>query len=109
VTTTGTVGGVPVASGNITLGVAPAVTAGQQVVLALAEVGAPPERPARGALLPAPSQNGVASGATETATIAFPFTRLPRGDYLLRLRVDGLESRVTRGASGLYDAPKVTL
>jgi hypothetical protein len=109
VTTTGTVGGVPVASGNITLGVAPAVTAGQQVVLALAEVGAPPERPARGALLPAPSQNGVASGATETATIAFPFTRLPRGDYLLRLRVDGLESRVTRDASGLYNAPKVTL
>jgi hypothetical protein len=109
VTTTGNEAGVPVANGRITVALSPPVTPTQSVVLQLVELGAPADRAPRGASLVAPPRNGVPTGATEVASLVFTFRRLPRGTYLLRLVVDGVESRLTRNAAGAYDAPRVTL
>jgi len=109
VTATTVLGGVTLATGTVTATVDPAVGRDQQVLLSLAEAGAPVDRSPRGATLAAPAENGAAAGVTGTTSIAFPFTRVPQGTYVARLLVDGVESAVQRGASGRYDAPAVTL
>lgn len=109
ISATGNDAGVPIANGRITVGVSPPVTPTQSVVLQLVELGAPADRAPRGASLIAPPRNGVPTGAQSTASMEFVFRRLPRGPYLARMVVDGVESRLTRGPAGRYDAPRVTL
>ncbi len=109
VTSTQTVDGVPTSTGSITIAVAPEVAPDQQVELLLSEAGPVVGRPAWGAALPAPQDNGVPSGSDSTGSITFGFTRLPRAPYLVRLRVDGVDSPLVLGASGQYDAPRVAL
>ncbi|MFI9307276.1 DUF4255 domain-containing protein [Streptomyces triculaminicus] len=109
VTSTGTVGGVPVGTGHVDVTLSPPVTARQRVSLLLNEVAPPAGRRARSIALAAPPDNGVPPGAGETAAIAFPFTRVPRGDYVARLSVDGAESPLAKDGSGRYALPRVTL
>jgi hypothetical protein len=110
-TTTGiqNVGGVQLATGHVDVTTAPPVTARQRVSLLLNEVAPPPSRAARAIALAAPGGNGVPAGATETAAIAFPFTRVPSGNYVVRLSVDGAESLLSKDANGKYALPAVTL
>jgi hypothetical protein len=104
-----TVDGVVLRSGTITAGIAPPVGRDQQVLLTLTEVGAPDTRPARGAILRAPAQNGVPPNATSAANVTFPFVRVPQGPYVARLVVDGVDSPVGRAGDGTFDSPAVTL
>lgn len=101
--------GVPVASGSVVASLEPPVGAEQQVSLVLSEVGAPPGRAPRAAALAAPPTNGVVPPATDTATVTFSYVDVPRGSYVARLRVDGVESPVTAGGDGRYAEPAVTL
>jgi hypothetical protein len=106
---TGTIEGVAVASGTIAVGVAPKVAREQQAVLLLTEIGAPAGRAPRGLALPAPANNGVPPNGSDTSSITFAFTNVARGPYVVRLRIDGVESPLALGVAGLYDSPKVTL
>lgn len=103
------VNGVPVGSGTITATVAPAVGREQQVTLYLTAVGAAPGAPARGAVLAAPPANGAAGNAPTTTSIPFPYRRVPKGSYVARIRVDGVDSTMTRAGDGTFDGPAVTL
>jgi len=101
--------GVSLSSGHLDVSVTPAVTARQRVSLLLNEVAAPAGRPSRAVALPAPGDNGVPPGDTETPTIRFPFDGVPSGDYVVRLSVDGAESPLAKNESGRYALPAVTL
>lgn len=90
-------------TGHIDVTVTPAVTARQRVSLLLNGVGG------RAVALAAPGSNGVPPDGTETSTIRFPFTRVPAGDYVVRLSVDGAESPLTKDQNGRYALPGVTL
>jgi len=103
-----TLAGVAVSTGRISVGFAPPVGSDQQVTLLLAEVGAGAGE-LSSASLAAPLRNGVVAPGTETSSISFAFADLPRGDYVARARVDGVESPVTTGPTGLYAAPAVTV
>jgi len=109
ISSSATVDGVVLRSGTITAAVAPPVGRDQQVLLTLTEVGAPDTRPARGAILRAPAQNGVPTNATSAASVAFPFTRVPQGPYVARLLVDGVDSPVGRAGDGTFNSPAVTV
>jgi hypothetical protein len=109
VASTGTVDGVAVSSGTITVGIRPDVGRDQHAVLLLTEVAPPADRPRRGATLRAPVANGVPDGADSVASIAFPFDSVPRGAYVARVRVDGVESMVTVANDGRINGPTVTL
>jgi hypothetical protein len=103
-TDTDTVDGVPVASGDITLTLSPAVGRRQAATVLLNTPGAPGAH-----RLNAPPNNGAADGVEQVTEIAFPFRRIPRGTYLMRLSVDGAESLLTTDGGGVYDGPEVTL
>ena len=109
VASTGTVDGVAVSSGTITVATRPDLGRDQQAVLLLAEVAPPADRPRRGATLHAPAANGVPDGADSVASVAFPFDSVPRGAYVARLRVNGVESMVTVANDGRINGPTVTL
>jgi hypothetical protein len=100
-----TLDGVAVSTGRVTVGFTPPVGVEQQVTLLLS--GAPPGTAS--ATLGAPVGNGVAPGGTETASIVFPFSDVPRGDYVARARVDGVESPLSAGPTGEYALPAVTV
>ncbi|GLZ81508.1 hypothetical protein Afil01_63150 [Actinorhabdospora filicis] len=108
-TSTETIDAVEYGTGTIDVAVAPAVAPEQRVTLLLNEIGPPPGRPARSYALPAPARNGIPLNAAETTAITFAFTRVPTGDYVARLSVDGAESPLTRDGSGRYAVPGVTL
>ena len=59
--------------------------------------------------LQAPPNNGAAANAAEVAQIAFPFRRLIRGPYLIRVSIDGAESVLTVDGNGVYDGPQAVL
>lgn len=103
------VDGVTLASGSITAGASPRVGRDQQASLVLTEVGAPPERPARGVVLAAPASNGAAAGVETVNSISFAYQRVPKGTYIARLRVDGIDSALHRAPDGRFDGPAVTL
>jgi len=109
ISATETLNGRPVASGTVDVSVQPPVTAGQRVSLLVNEVGPPPGRAAYQTALDAPADNGVPAGSTDTTAISFPFQRVPRGRYVVRLSVDGGESPLTRDAAGRYTEPGVEL
>jgi Pvc16 N-terminal domain len=109
VASTGTVAGVPVSTGTVHVTVAPPVGRHQRADLLLNRLGAAADPLPRGASLTPPPDNGVPDGADETTTLAFGYTKLARGDYLLRLVVDGAESPLSPGGVGTYATPAVTL
>lgn len=51
-----------------------------------------PKEPAATTVLAAPTDNGTAADADDTAEIPFEFVSLPAGTYTVRARVDGAES-----------------
>jgi hypothetical protein len=104
-----TVDGVQLATGSMVAHVAPRVGRSQQAVLLLSESGAPPGRAPRGATLRAPAENGVAQGDDDTDAIPFAFRELPKGTYVLRLRVDGVDSPVAVDNTGTYATPNVVV
>lgn len=108
-TSTETVDGVEYGTGTIDIAVTPAVAPEQRLTLLLNEVAPPPGRAARSLALPAPPRNGIPVNGTETGLVVFSFTRVPTGDYVVRLSADGAESPLTRDGSGRYAAPGVTL
>jgi hypothetical protein len=108
ITVTSTVTGTDTtgAFGHLDVTVTPAVTARQRVSLLLNEVAPPAGRPPRAVALAGPS---LSPEETETTTIRFPFARVPAGDYVVRLSVDGAESPLAKDESGRYALPGVSL
>jgi uncharacterized protein DUF4255 len=103
---TETIDGVDYATGVFKVTASRPIGRDQKVELLLNELGAPTDRPPRGYLLSAPPGNGVVSPATEIAQVEVPYVRLARGDYLVRLRVDGAESVLEVGGDGKFATPK---
>jgi hypothetical protein len=97
-------GGQPVSSGTITLTLDPPVGRMQRVSVLLNSAGGGPMY-----RVDAPPNNGAAANAVEVAQIAFPFRRLIRGTYLIRVSVDGAESVLTADGNGVYNGPEVVL
>ncbi len=104
ISSTDTVDGVPVASGDVTLTISPPVGRQQAARILLNVAGAPGAHQ-----LDAPPNNGAGTGVDEVTVIAFPFRRIPRGSYLIRLSIDGAESLLTVDGGGVYDGPEVTI
>lgn len=104
-----TLDGVQLARGTMVAHVAPRVGRAQQTALLLSQAGVPAGQPARGATLRAPAENGVASGNDDTDTIPFAFHDLPKGKYVLRLQVDGVDSPVGVDGTGRYATPNVVV
>lgn len=109
IASTRVVDGVTYKTGSIGATLAPAVDARQRVFLLLNEKNPPPSRPARGYRLTAPEANGIVSPATETTTIAFPFTDIAAGTYLARVSVDGAESLLGVDGSGRFATPQLVV
>ena len=97
-------GGQPISTGTVTLALSPPVGRDQQVSVLLNTAGGGPMY-----RLQAPPNNGAAANAAEVAQIAFPFRRLIRGPYLIRVSVDGAESVLTVDGNGVYDGPQAVL
>jgi hypothetical protein len=108
-TATRTIDGVAYADGALTIGIARAVGRDQRVDVLLNEHGAPATRGPRGYVIASPAANGLGPGVAEAAQIVVPFRMIARGDYLVRLRIDGAESLLGVDASGRFATPKVTL
>lgn len=103
------VDGVTYRSGDLALTTSPAIGQRQNVTLVLNQIGAPPNAPARQYTLNAPRDNGVIPPATTTTQLTFRYTDVAAGDYLLRLRVDGVDSPLTTDGNGVFDGPQVTI
>jgi hypothetical protein len=94
------------AAGSVTIGFTPSVGQNQRVALVLNQFDAPPGQSPRAFSFDAPAR----SSPAPAASIAFPITGVPAGDYLVRARVDGAESPLAADpATGRYDAPRVTI
>jgi len=100
------VDGVTYRTGDLTLTTTPAIGARQRVSLSLNQLGS--ARP-RHYSLDAPRDNGVTAPAETTTQIVFRYTDVAAGDYLLRLRVDGVDSPLGFDGAGNFDSPQVTI
>jgi hypothetical protein len=102
-------GGGATATGTVTIAVTPAVGSGQTVRLLLD--CRDPAQPSQWIL---PGRDPQVGGQPETS-LTFPFSDLPRGDYLVRADVDGLLSPVvidtnsTSSTRGQIIGPEITL
>ncbi len=103
---TESIDGVDYASGQFSVTASRPIGRDQKVEVLLNEIVDPPTRAPRSYVLAVPPGNGVVDPAVETATVAAPYTRLARGDYLVRLRVDGAESLLDVDGGGLFSAPR---
>jgi len=83
-----------------------AVGSVQRAELLLDELNTPAGRPARSSTIPAPFP---LPARPDERLIAFPPADVPAGDYLVRVRVDGATSPLTRAADGSYTGPALTL
>ncbi len=101
---TDSVDGTPIASGDITLTINPPVGRRQTASVLLNAAGT-----SASYRLIAPPDNGAGTGVETVTEIVFPFRRLVRGDYLLRVSVDGAESLLTVDGDGVHNGPEVTL
>ncbi|AOR79755.1 DUF4255 domain-containing protein [Novosphingobium resinovorum] len=106
---TRTIDGIVYADGTLTVTAARAIGRDQRVEVLLNERGAPASRPPRGYAIAAPAANGLAESVDEAAQIAIPYRAIARGDYLVRLRIDGAESLLTPGGDGRFATPLVTI
>ena len=103
-----TVDGVVYRNGQITLNTAPDIGRRQSVEILLSEIGAPPTRAARGYRFDAPAENGITTAGVDTTnSITFGYRGVLPGNYLLRLRVDGVDSPLGVDGSGTYSSPAV--
>ena len=97
-------------SATVTVGFTPDVGKTQRVTLLLNEFDAPDTRPSHDYSFPAPKDNGITNPTqTDTAAIAFLISGVLAGDYVVRVQVDGAESRVGHDGSGKYNTPKITI
>jgi hypothetical protein len=99
----------PVRSGALHLAFEPRVGRDQRVTLLLNEFGAAPGAVVHAYTFEAPAGNGLPDGVADTATVDVPFRRVVAGAYLVRARVDGAESVLSRDAAGLFVTPRVAL
>jgi hypothetical protein len=67
----------------------------QRVSLSLYPLNPPPEAAITSYRLPAPPENGIPAKERTTDNIAFPFTRVVPGNYLVRAQVDDADSGFT--------------
>jgi len=89
--------GVTPIDGDVTVNFVPNVGKAQRVKLLLNEIGAPAGRQARAYSFDAPKNNGIGdANQVETDKIVFPVISIEAADYLVRVQVDGAESRVER-------------
>lgn len=89
-------------STTITVQVDPTVFPAQKVTLLLDQINLPPGQVPLAYNFDAPSRT------VSTNSLAIPVTAAA-GEYLLRVRVDGVDSSLGTDANGAYNAPKVTL
>jgi hypothetical protein len=95
-------GGVATA-GTVTVGVVPDVGKLQQVLLLLNQAGA--EAGTAPASYAIPAMSRAADPAATTATVQFPVAGVATGSYLVRVRVDGVDSSLGTAAGGQFTAP----
>lgn len=100
------VDGVTYRSGDLTLTTTPPVGARQTVSLSLNGLGGVSQRQYS---FDAPRDNGVVAPAETTAQIVFRYRDVAAGDYLMRLRVDGVDSPLGASGAGTFDSPQVTI
>jgi Pvc16 N-terminal domain len=97
-------------TGDAALTITPAVGRRQKLRLAFNEIGAPATRPPRHYLFDAPRDNGLPTpGPDTTANVTFRYSDVAAGSYLLRLRVDGVDSPLGVDGNGVFDSPQVTI
>jgi hypothetical protein len=93
---------------NVTVMLEPEVGQRQRVVLLLNEKQPPDTRPPRSYGFEAPPRTQPASPET-SASITIPVSGVAPGSYLVRVRVDGVESMLETNSSGAYDSPEVEI
>nr|WP_281373363.1 DUF4255 domain-containing protein [Kineococcus aurantiacus] len=96
----------PRISATVTVRLRPDVGRRQDVRLLLTQTGAAAGAVPHAATVAAPSR--AAAAADSTDTIAFRVDDVPRGDYLARVRVDGVETELGQ-VNGVYAEPVVDL
>jgi hypothetical protein len=97
----------PPALGELTATVWPAVGPQQQVSLVLNQLTGSPASDPQAFVLPADAHP--AETDTFSFSTSFPNGTVPAGSYLVRVRVDGAESRLTTDPSGGFDGPLVNI
>jgi hypothetical protein len=95
-------------SGDVTVGLQPAVGQNQRVVLLLSQLR-PPAGQTPGAFTFVAPPRDAPTDPLEAASITVPVSGLPAGTYLVRVQVDGAESLPSVSADGRYDGPGITL
>jgi hypothetical protein len=95
-------GGVATA-GTVAVGVIPDVGKLQQVLLLLNQTGAGAGATPGSYAIPAASR--AADAAATTGTVHFPIAGVAVGSYLVRVRVDGVDSGLGTAAGGQFTAP----
>ncbi len=92
-----------VISADITVIFDPEVGPDQRVLLLLNEFDPPDNRPARAYSFQTPNREN------DVDRITFAVSGIQTGRYLLRLQVDGAESRLDVDGTGKFDQPRVRL
>jgi hypothetical protein len=87
----------------VAVGVIPEVGKLQQVVLLLNQTGTGAGAGPSSYAIPAASR--AADATTTTGTVRFPIAGVASGTYLVRVRVDGVDSDPGTDASGQFTAP----
>jgi hypothetical protein len=98
-------------SGELTVKLSPNVSKTQRACLLLNELSAPADRAARSYSFDASPHNRPAD-PEETDALVFPIGGVIKGDYLVRVQVDGAASPLEQDAdvtNPLYIGPKVTI
>jgi len=102
--------GITYRTGELTVTTTPDIGRQQQVELLLSEIGAPPTRVANNYRFEAPPQNGIVAANVETTnSISIAYHGVAAGNYLLRLRVDGVDSPLGVDGAGAYNSPAETI
>lgn len=90
-------------SGNLTIGVIPAITASQRVLVLLNELT---NTNAHAYSFPMPT---AAPTAPPTSSISVPVNGVATGTYLVRIQVDGAESPLTTNPAGAFTQPAILI
>ncbi len=109
--TSSIVNGTVYKSGNLKINFTPKVRKDQKVVLILNQLNPLPGKPPLTYSFNAPVNNGITGpNICETFTIKIPFEKVVEGKYLVRVTVEGAESKLSFDqATGLYNNPKINI